>query len=379
MHAARRAAPRFSGNVRRLFSSAAEAGQSQRSRFAAGFAAGTATAVAVYAVNQSRSAVSADGKDFYIEKRLGDLEVAHASQTSGAFVFIKPHAVTDEVKKLVKETLGAQGIEILSEGSIAAEVIDKNFLIDKHYGAIAAKAVKLKPDELTVQPKAKDAFKAKFGLAWDDALKQGKVFNAMDGAKKLGISTDELGDRFGKGEKLKFGGGFYCGQVGDIFVINGFYMAMRGKFTAPGTEIYYFETQWPTSKLAWGDFRGKVLGGTDPKKADPESLRHVVYKKWQSLGLKAEPNTGDNGVHASASPFEALAERNNWLGVPLEADFFGRAMLAAGVPYGMMEAWTDDPPVKFEGKAQSLFDLLEDLDGRDCLKKSADIAAANSK
>ena len=27
----------------------------------------------------------------------------------------------------------------------------------------------------------------------------------------------------------------------------------------------------------------------------------------------AKPNTGDNGVHASASPFEALAERMNWV------------------------------------------------------------------
>lgn len=238
--------------------------------------------------------------------------------------------------------------------------------------------MKQKPAELTVQAKAKDAFEKKFGLKWEDALAKGKVFNAMDAAKKLGITTDELGAKFSKGEKLKFGGGFYCGQVDDIWVINGFYMAMRGKFTAPGTEIYYFETQWPSAKLAWGDFRGKVLGGTDPKTADSVSLRHVIYKDWKALGLTSEPNTGDNGMHASASPFEALAERNNWLGVPLEADFFGRAMLAAGVPHKMVEAWTDDPPVKYQGKAQSLFDLLEDMDGRACLKKSAAIAAANA-
>jgi len=320
-----------------------------------------------------------DGRDFYMEKRLGDLEIAHATQTSGAFVFIKPHAVTDEVKKLVKETLGAQGIEVVSEGSIPAEVIDKNMLIDKHYGAIAAKAVKQKPDELTVQPKAKEAFAKKFGLQWEDALKSGIVYNALDGAKKLGIGTDELGAKFTAAEKLKFGGGFYCGKVGDIFIINGFYLSMRGKFTAPGTEIYYFETQWPASKLVWEDFRGKVLGGTDPQKADPTSLRHAVFQNWQKLGLKSEPNTSDNGVHASASPFEALAERNNWLGVPLETDFFGRAMLASGVPYGMMQAWTDDPAVQFEGKKQSLFDLLEDLDGRACLKKSTAIAKTNAK
>merc|ERR1712217_584415 len=129
--------------------------------------------------------------------------------------------------------------------------------------------------------------------------------------------------------------------------------------------------------LTWEDFRGKTLGGTDPKTAAEGSLRNDIYKDWSSLGLKAVPNTGDNGVHASASPFEALAERTNWLGASLTSDPFGKAMLAKGVPLKMVKAWTDAPPVNFEGKKQSLFDLLEDLDGRDVLEKSAKIAGQN--
>jgi hypothetical protein len=50
----------------------------------------------------------------------------------------------------------------------------------------------------------------------------------------------------------------------------------------------------------------------------------------QRLGLAASPDTGDNGVHASASPFEALAERMNWLGATVETDLFGKALLDAG-------------------------------------------------
>ncbi|CAE7627760.1 GLN1, partial [Symbiodinium necroappetens] len=56
-----------------------------------------------------------------------------------AFVFIKPHAVTDKVKTLVKDKLTEGGLTIKSEGAIKAEVIDKKKLIDIHYGAIAAK------------------------------------------------------------------------------------------------------------------------------------------------------------------------------------------------------------------------------------------------
>merc|ERR1712039_243821 len=203
----------------------------------------------------------------------------------------------------------------------------------------------------------------------------------MDAAAKMGISTEELGSKWGKLKKdvnlLKFGGGFYCGKVDDIFVINGFYMDMRKAFTTPGTCIAYYEVKWPAQSLKWEDFRGKTLGGTDPKTAAEGSLRNDIYKDWSSLGLKSVPNTGDNGVHASASPFEALAERTNWLGADLSKDPFGKALLASGVSLKTIKAWTDDPPVKFEGKKQSLFDLLEDLDGRECLQKSAKIAAQN--
>merc|ERR1719433_314434 len=191
----------------------------------------------------------------------------------------------------------------------------------------------------------------------------------------------ELGakyDKLKKGETLiKFGGGFYCGKVDGVYVINGFYARMRSQFTVPGECIYFYEVEWDPNRLSWADFRGKVLGGTDPKTADASSLRNAIFRDWKNLELTSEPNTGNNGLHASASPFEALAERANWLGVPLSQDFFGRAMLASGVPLATIKAWCEDPAVMFDGKKQSLFDLLEDLDGRECLKKSAAIHAAN--
>ena len=81
-----------------------------------------------------------------------------------------------------------------------------------------------------------------------------------------------------------------------IFVINGFYMAMREKFTKPGTSIYYYLVEWDPAKLSWEDFRGKVLGATDPAKAEGGSLRRAIYTDWKQLGLAAEPNVGDNGI-----------------------------------------------------------------------------------
>ncbi|CAK9063678.1 Guanylate kinase 1 (OsGK1) (GMP kinase 1), partial [Durusdinium trenchii] len=245
-------------------------------------------------------------------------------------------------------------------------VKDKKKLIDIHYGAIAAKAVMMKPKDLTVQEKSQEEFEKQFGVKWSKVMEDGLVYNAMDGAKKLGITADEMGKKYDalkKGEGIiKFGGGFYCGKVDDIYVINGFYMNMRSKFTAPGTSIYYYEVEWPTEKMSWADFRGKLLGPTDPASAPEGSLRQMIYSQWSDLGLKAQPDTGDNGVHASASPFEALAERSNWLRASISKDAFGKALLASGVAPGMAKEWFSDPQVEFEGGKKSLFDLLEDLD-----------------
>merc|ERR1719198_2898630 len=151
---------------------------------------------------------------------------------------------------------------------------------------------------------------------------------------------------------------------------------MRSKFTKPGTEIYYYVVEWDSNKLSWADFRGQVLGPTDPAEAPKDSLRGEILAKWQELGLKAEPNVGDNGMHASASPFEAFAERNNWLGVPVQDDQFGKMLLDCGLKDPWITSMTRDPQVAISdtGKQGSIFDQLEDMDARECLEKIVQLA-----
>jgi len=348
-------------------------------------AAGAVAAASFYANDGKMAHMSmgpfADTSDLSaIEAKITQLELmtgVTGRKTNAAFVFVKPHAVTPAAIALVKEKLAAAGITIKSTGSLSAETIDKEMLIDTHYGAIASKAVKLSPSELNVQPKAKDAFKKAFGMTWESALSQGLVYNAKDACTKLNIDSVALDAKWStlnKGVNLiKFGGGFYAGQVDGIFVINGFYMQMRSAFTTPPASITYFTVEWPADTLSWEDFRGKVLGATDPKTAAEGSARRAILDQWQSLGLASEPNTGDNGVHASASPFEALAERMNWLGASPQSDIYGAAMLQAGIPVKTLTEWTADPQVPFEGRNQSLFDLLEDMDAKDCLDKAVKI------
>ena len=82
---------------------------------------------------------------------------------NSAFVFIKPHANTPQAQAYVKEGLKAKGINILKEGEITGEKIDKDMLIDQHYYAIASKATLVKADKMPVDP---NKFEAQFKVSW---------------------------------------------------------------------------------------------------------------------------------------------------------------------------------------------------------------------
>jgi hypothetical protein len=307
----------------------------------AGYAYGTATAQ-----NEELTA------------KVDSLQVQLSGKTNSAFLFIKPHACKGKpgkVEALVEDSLKKHGIRITGKGEMKAEVIDEKMHIDTHYGAIASKAVKLQPKELIVPDKGKAAFEKMFGESWDDAVKAGKVYNAKDGAAKLG--TDAAGmntiwSKLSRGTSLiKFGGGFYCGKVGpDMYVMNGFYMEMRAAYTNPGEKIQWYTVSWPADALTWADFRGEVLGATDPSAAPKASVRRKILDQYKDLGLATKPNTGDNGVHASASPFEALAERVNWLGASLEEDDYGKGLLAKKLSKETITKWAEDAQVSVDGE-----------------------------
>jgi len=281
------------------------------------------------------------------------------------------------VEELVRTRLAANGVTIVTNGKITAETIDEQKLIDKHYGAIASRAVEQKPSQLSPQETAKALFFDTFNLTWDQALTKGLLFNSADAATKLNIRLTEVGERWSKLKKdtdmIKLGGGFYVGKMAGIFVVNGFYVPMRAKFTTPGTCIHYFQVEWEPAKLPWKNFRADVIGATDPAKAKGGSIRNLIYQDWENMGLPSSPNTGDNGVHASASPFEGLAEKANWLGVKIEEDPMGKALMKVELGKETITSWFGDPSVEFDGNKQSIFDMLEDLDVGECLEKAAKI------
>ena len=302
---------------------------------------------------------------------LGGGATATDEPKNSAFVFIKPHAVTEPAVALVRAALVSRGLTILGEGSISSEQIDAKRLIDQHYYAIASKATMTKPAELNVPA---DKFKDAFGVEWADVLAEGKAYNAMDACEVLGLEADALEAAnvaaSKDGKLVKLGGGFYCGLIDSvegkppIYVFNAFFMAMRAKFTRPGASIHYFNVEWDAAVLPWADFRAKLLGPTDPADAPADSIRGDP-RAVPELGLM----TPQHGRERRARPraVRALAERFGSGDVAI--DPFGARLLAAGVPAETIAAWTVDPVVAYpDGGKGSVFDALEDMDAAECVE-----------
>ena len=68
----------------------------------------------------------------------------------------------------------------------------------------------------------------------------------------------------------------------------------------------------------------------------------------------------------SAGPIEGLRERMTWLGVSLEDDVFGKALLDAGVDRELLRRVCDNASILLpDGSRGPAFDLLEDRDSSD--------------
>lgn len=299
---------------------------------------------------------------------------------NSAFVFVKPHANTEKVRDLVTKRLTSEGIKILSENDIGGEEIDRKGLIDQHYYSIASKATILSAENI---PVPRELFRQTFGEDWQKVLEEERASNALDACKRFQCTPEELNEAWRKADAVKFGGGFYCAKMSvndnpNLYVFNAFFMTMRSKFIGKENEIHCFEVEWDPNDLSWSSFRHDILGPTDPSNAPPNSIRRSILNQYKELGLSSKPNNSDNGVHASASPFEALSEKMNWLDIDLRSDDMGKVLLDAGLSISRIEEWSRDPQINLSDTATgSVFDELEDLDIGDCVKKLIELNSLN--
>lgn len=141
---------------------------------------------------------------------------------------------------------------------------------------------------------------------------------------------------------------------------------------------------WDAKDKPWHDFSLKFIGISDPAQADFNSLRGHLYWQWKRYKLQVKPSRADNIVHASASPYEGLIERRNWLGVTMEEDSFGKEWLENDLGNHLVRMdggdWMSNPEVNVQGGGKGmLFDQFKGLNAQAFLDKAAELVKLNSK
>eukprot|EP00854_Cymbomonas_tetramitiformis_P011213 gene11213-13252_t len=245
-----------------------------------------------------------------------------------AFIFIKPHALSDEVVEYVKKELFARDFKVVQAGSISGELVDKHMMVDQHFYRTANNATVIQPEDLQLP---EEVFLSEFGASWKDALAKGLVCNALSACADMKINAYGL-HRLWKqaaedGRVVEFDRGLSIAEIDKRYIVNGHFLVLRESFVQPGVEVKYFVVEWNSSKLPWNKFLQDVIGSPDPLQASPESLRGHIAAAWQDFGLDDMPDAQNNVLHASASAYEAMIEKLNWLDGEVATDPFGKELL----------------------------------------------------
>eukprot|EP00429_Kryptoperidinium_foliaceum_P067148 CAMPEP_0176053898 /NCGR_PEP_ID=MMETSP0120_2-20121206/26813_1 /TAXON_ID=160619 /ORGANISM="Kryptoperidinium foliaceum, Strain CCMP 1326" /LENGTH=1339 /DNA_ID=CAMNT_0017387359 /DNA_START=54 /DNA_END=4073 /DNA_ORIENTATION=- len=269
--------------------------------------------------------------------------------TNRAVVLLKPHACNAAAERFVQSRLAGQNIAVTSKGRLSAEDLSQRDIFNKQYAHILRHAEK-SASSLPLSEAAKQHFEKAFGRPWGAAVEAQEVLSATEACEKLGLSHLELFEAWGRSSLTeKLAPDAQVGQVesgsGKCLVINGFALHWRDTFLSSGVGSTYFVVEFNPAIWSWRRFRSHVVGATDPATASPESIRGALYREWEAVGLKAQPDMLNNCIHASEGPLEGLRERMLWAGVKLSEDPFARLLLSCGVPQATLETWLGNPVV----------------------------------
>lgn len=281
------------------------------------------------------------------------------------FVFIKPHAFHNrEAIEFIEKLFEKSGIHWLKKGVITGAEIRAGALVDKHYSVNARVGTIRQPALLEIGDAGKQKFKAYFGEEWDAVIAQNRMCSGLVLQEKLGGNADQVNEVWSASSKrTKVAGGHYVAYSSalNLYILNGFYPMVRDRYMADEASILFGIIRFSSSELEWKSFRHEVIGVTNPAEADKSSVRGYLYA--HASAFKINVDNGDNVIHASASPFEALIEKNLWLsGFDLSGDPLYTLLHKSGMDMAFIRKQYEKNPVVAlkTGEAGTLLDVLED-------------------
>ncbi len=300
-----------------------------------------------------------------------NLKIIAINPAKKAILFIKPTVTVNE-KAITKAwaLLDKYGIKKITEPKtfIGAE-IDAQQLIQRHYGAHYQNTIK-KPSEFALNDADRLRFLKTFGLSFEEAIKQNKIKSGYGFMEEFSLSAIALNDLWTQSKNVTKIAGVRFGTIKhnniDYIVTNAFIPKLLEVFTMPNASILLTEVSFSGT---WQSFRAKLM-----------EIRNELKALSNEYGIIIDGM--NNGLHASASPFEAMLERWIWNDPTknthfLKTDVFGKQLIEKGISLETILAWSKCPFIQYQGNLTPLFDTIEDKDPDEAIRILLEIQAEN--
>jgi hypothetical protein len=249
------------------------------------------------------------------------IHVGQTNKQNELIFFIKPELlnIDDDAKifnilKMIEEKFNVFDITVHGAAILPGGTLEKHGIMNRHYGFI--NQLSRKASEI-IDAETRDQLFEILGLpdAGDHRILGGHEF-----LKAYDTNLATLSDLWFKKEAKKLRSGFYfCEdtfQGEPVILVNGFHPSQLQHFTKKDHRILVMLLHTDTD---WHAMKFDLVGDTFPERANPSSMRGLLYADPGFYGLN-EVGINKNGVHLSAGPFEAAFEVVNFFGALLNLD-----------------------------------------------------------
>jgi hypothetical protein len=140
-----------------------------------------------------------------------------------------------------------------------------------------------------------------------------------------------------------------------VYLINGFYGALRNSFIFPGSSCNYMVIEWDETQMSWSHLVSDVIGHRDPDLVNPTSIRGCLYEQWKDLDITKEPSEMNNYIHVSKSAFAGIVDRLIWMrAATLDRDVIAKRFITCGISLRNLQRWSLNAYIAGKGDVYEL-------------------------
>ena len=285
-------------------------------------------------------------------KIIQSVSVAQTDKRNELVFFIKPELldVEDEEKihnsfLLIQEKFDDFNVKINGVAIVPGSVLEEFGIMNRHYGFInqlSRKASSMVDSDTRVR------IVEILDIEEHDDY---QVLGGHEFLERFKSDVETLSEIWFSQKANKLRSGFYF--IADTFkgqpiiLVNGFHPSQLLHFTREDHRILLMLIH---TDQDWYDLKFDLVGDTFPEKANPQSIRGMLFADPWHYG-QAEVGINTNGVHLSAGPFEAAYEVVNFFGPLIDLDPEELPPLAvkkavdSGIPEETALTLLDNPPI----------------------------------